>query len=80
MRKSGRAGLSEEQGGRLALILAAIAPVRKPSRTTLIRSGVSDMSDEECLTGTPGCRRRRGIPARIMRLRPFVSCMRESEK
>ena len=46
-RKGGRAWLSEEQGGRLALTLAAIAPVRKPSRTTLIRAGLSEMSDEE---------------------------------
>ena len=31
----------------LALTLAGVAPVRKPSRATLIRAGVAEMSDEE---------------------------------
>ena len=38
-RKGGRLRLSEERGTRLALTLAAVAPVRKPSRATLIRAG-----------------------------------------
>lgn len=46
-RKRGRARLSEEYGARLALTLAAVAPVRKPSRATLIRAGIAEMSDEE---------------------------------
>ena len=45
--KRGRARLSEEFGARLALTLAAIAPIRKPSRSTLIRAGISEMSNEE---------------------------------
>ena len=39
--------LSEERGARLALTLAGVSPVRKPSRATLIRAGVAEMSDEE---------------------------------
>ena len=46
-RKVGRCRLSEERGARLALTLAGVAPVRKPSRATLIRAGVAEMSDEE---------------------------------
>ncbi|MCY4653294.1 MAG: hypothetical protein OXC95_09040 [Dehalococcoidia bacterium] len=47
VRRGGRSRLSEERGARLVLTLAAIAPVRKPSRTTLIRAGIAEMSDEE---------------------------------
>ena len=46
-RWGGRVRLSEERGARLALTLASVAPVRKPSRATLIRAGVAEMSDEE---------------------------------
>ena len=46
-RQGGRARLSEERGARLALTLAAVAPVRKPSRATLIRAGIAEMADEE---------------------------------
>lgn len=46
-RQGGRVRLSEERGTRLALTLAAVAPVRKPSRATLIRAGIAEMSDEE---------------------------------
>ena len=46
-RKGGRVRLSEERGARLALILAGVAPVRKPSRATLISAGIAQMSDEE---------------------------------
>ena len=46
-RRGGRSRLPEEGGARLALTLAAIAPVRKSSRTTLIRAGIAEMSDEE---------------------------------
>ena len=45
--KGGRVRLSEERGTRLALTLASVAPVRKPSRATLIRAGIAEMSDEE---------------------------------
>ena len=46
-RRGGRIRLSEEPGSRLALTLASVAPIRKPSRATLIRAGVAEMSDEE---------------------------------
>ena len=46
-RGAGRVRLSEESGTRLALTLASVAPVRKPSRATLIWAGVVEMSDEE---------------------------------
>ena len=46
-RRGGRVRLSEERGARLALTLASVAPVQKPSRAALIRAGVSEMCDEE---------------------------------
>lgn len=46
-RGGGRVRLSEERGARLALTLAAVAPVQKPSRSALIRTGVAEMCDEE---------------------------------
>ena len=46
-RQRGRANLTEDQGARLALTLASIAPVRKPSRISLIRAGIAEMSTEE---------------------------------
>ena len=46
-RQGGRMRLSEERGARLALTLASVAPVQKPSRAALIRAGVSEMCDEE---------------------------------
>ena len=46
-RQGGRVHLSEERGARLALTLASVAPVQKPSRAALIRAGVSEMCDEE---------------------------------
>ena len=46
-RQGGRVHLSEERGARLAVTLASVAPVQKPSRVALIRAGVSEMCDEE---------------------------------
>ena len=43
----GRVQLAEDRGARLALTLACVAPVRKPSRAALIRAGISEMSNEE---------------------------------
>ena len=46
-RQGGRVRMSEERGARLALTLASVAPVQKPSRAALIRAGVSEMCEEE---------------------------------
>ena len=46
-RQGGRVNLTEHQGARLALTLASVAPVRKPSRASLIRAGIAEMSTEE---------------------------------
>ena len=45
--QGGRVNLTEDQGARLALTLAAVAPIRKPSRVSLIRAGIAEMSTEE---------------------------------
>jgi hypothetical protein len=42
-----RMRLLEPVGARLALLLWALAPIQKPSRATLIRTGLLSMSDEE---------------------------------
>lgn len=39
--------LPEPLGARLALLLWAVAPVQKPSRAALIRSGIAALVDEE---------------------------------
>ena len=46
-RQGGRVNLMEDRGARLALTLAAVAPIRKPSRASLIRAGIAEMSTEE---------------------------------
>ena len=46
-RQGGRVNLTEDRGARLALTLASVAPVRKPSRASLIRAGIAEMSTEE---------------------------------
>ena len=43
----GRVRLSEHDGARLALILWALAPLQKPSRSSLVKAGITAMSDEE---------------------------------
>ena len=45
-RQGRRPRLSDELGGRLALTLASVPPVQKPSRPALIRMSVSEMCDE----------------------------------
>lgn len=44
---SARLRLSEDRGARVALTLACIAPVTKPSRVGLIHAGIAGMPDEE---------------------------------
>ena len=46
-RQGGRVNLTEDRGARLALTLASVAPIRKPSRASLIRAGIAEMSTEE---------------------------------
>ena len=45
--QGGRVSLTEDEGARLALTLASIAPIRKPSRISLTRAGIAEMSTEE---------------------------------
>ena len=42
-----RLRLLETDGARLALLLWTIGPLQKPSRASLIKAGLSEMSDEE---------------------------------
>lgn len=46
-RQGGRVNLTEDLGARLALTLASVAPIRKPSRASLIQAGIGEMSTEE---------------------------------
>ena len=43
----GRVRLSEHDGARLVLMLWALAPLQKPSRSSLVKAGITAMSDEE---------------------------------
>jgi len=45
--KIARVRMREADGARLAILLQAILPVRKPARVRLVQEGIVSMSDEE---------------------------------